>query len=288
MTVFALIPVFNRLEHTRTVLHSLRAQNRAEDLCVVVVDDGSTDGTAEYLRTQSDLVVLNGNGNLWWGGAIDLGLRYIVPRAQQGDYVLFLNNDTNFAPNYVDILLDVSKRNNGAAVGSAIVEERDHHKVVSIGPRVDLWRLGIWDAITDLSDDERLQPNPTYQVDALSGRGTLYRAELFQRHGMMRPRLLPHYLADYELAMRFARDGKVPLLVSTRATVISPPTYGNATTGFSWWTRLFSRKSSANIIYGLTFFLLVGSPLQRATSPLRLLLRVVRNKLASRSERTTA
>jgi hypothetical protein len=85
----------------------------------------------------------------------------------------------------------------------------------------------------------------------------------------MRPRLLPHYMADYEIAMRFARHG-VPLLVSTRAIVYSPPVYGNDVTRMGFWERCFSRRSSGNIIYKTIFYLLVGSPLQRLSAPFRM------------------
>ena len=77
MTVFVLIPVFNRLEHTKKVLKALRNQTLAKQLYIIVIDDGSTDGTREYLANQSDVTTLHGDGNLWWGGAIQMGLNQL-------------------------------------------------------------------------------------------------------------------------------------------------------------------------------------------------------------------
>lgn len=267
--VFVLIPVFNRLVHTQRVLQALREQTQAGSLRIVFIDDGSTDGTGEFLAAQLDVHVITGDGNLWWGGAIEEGLKYVQAQGSRAeDYVLFLNNDTWFAADYIDILVRASQEHGGAAMGSVIHEEEREQPLISIGARVDINRCAVWDVLSELSPDEVANPLPVYKVDALSGRGTLYPAYLFEKYGRMRPCLLPHYTADYELAMRFSRHG-VPLLVSTKAIVFSPPVYGNDVSKMTRWQRLFSRRSAANIIHRLFFYMLVGSPLQRLGAPFR-------------------
>lgn len=269
MTVYVLIPVFNRFEHTKRVVDCLRAQSIAEKLGIIIINDGSTDETAEYLQSQDDVVEIRGDGNLWWGGAIEEGLKHVLPSCQAEDYVLFLNNDTWFDENYVEILVQTSIANGGAAVGSVIHEEGRDPPLVSIGAKVNVNRLAVWDLLSELSEAEKRSPNSQYRVDALSGRGTLYPAQLFRRYGRMRPSLLPHYLADYEVAMRFARAG-VPLVVSSKAIVYSPPVYGNDASSLSWRKRLFGRRSAHNVFQRLIFYSLVGSPVQRMTAPIRM------------------
>lgn len=270
MTVFVLIPVFNRLVHTQRSVDSLRAQTLASDLRIVVINDGSTDGTRDFLEIQADVTTLQGDGSLWWGGAIDLGLRHVLPISGLDDYVLFLNNDTWFAPDHVEKLVRVSRESGGAAVGSVIFEENRDDPLVSIGPRININRIAVWDILGEVPAQELRELKPVYRVDALSGRGTLYPVGLFKAHGGMRPRLLPHYLADYEIAMRFARDAGTPLLVSSEAVVFSPPVYGNEVAQLGWWDRHFGQRSSSNVIRRLAFYCMVGSPLQRLTAPLRL------------------
>ena len=269
MKVFVLIPIFNRLNHTERVVASLRVQRNAAELCIVVVNDGSTDGTAAWLEQQKDVVEIRGDGNLWWGGAIQKGLEYSASRCQPGDYVLFINNDTWFAEDYVETLIKVSREAGGAAVGSVIHEDDRDPPLVSVGPRININRIAVWDLFSELSPAEIRQPAATYKVDSLSGRGTLYPCELFKLHGQMRLFCLPHYLADYEVAMRFGRAG-VPLLVSTHAAVHSPPVYGNDVSRMGLWDRMFSPRSASNVIRRLAFYMLVGSPLQRLTAPLRM------------------
>ncbi|MBX4954778.1 glycosyltransferase family 2 protein [Rhizobium lentis] len=269
MRVNVIIPVFNRLEHTRKVLEALRRQTVSDALTIVIVNDGSTDGTAEYLQSQSDVIEIRGDGNLWWGGAIEAGLKHVLPACQADDYVLFLNNDTWFDDNFVEALVQASKENGGAAVGSVIHEEGRDPPLVSIGAKVNINRLAVWDLLSELSETERRSPASQYRVDALSGRGTLYPAHLFARYGSMRPYLLPHYMADYEIAMRFARAG-IPLVVSSQAIVYSPPVYGNDASSLSWRKRLFGRRSAHNVFQRLIFYSLVGSPVQRITAPIRM------------------
>jgi GT2 family glycosyltransferase len=287
--IFVLIPVFNRLDQTKRVIHALRQQTCYEHLCIVIINDGSTDGTADYLASQLDVVEIKGSGNLWWGGSIQRGLEYICVCSSPGDYVLFLNNDTQFDKNYVETLVSVSREAGGAAVGSVIHESNSNPPLVSIGPRLNLNRIAVWDLLAELSPEQFLNPAPTYQVDALSGRGTLYPANLFHRFGRMRPFWLPHYFSDYEIAMRFGRAG-VPLLVSTKAIIYSSPIYGNDISHLGWWERAFSTRSSSNIIHMTFFYMLVGSPFQRITAPLRMLVfatwRACQNYLISKAKKS--
>lgn len=265
MRIFVLIPVFNRLVHTQKVIDSLRAQTLRDALQIVVINDGSTDGTAEFLKAQDDVLTIQGDGNLWWSGAIQKGLDAVLRQCKADDYILFLNNDTWFAPDYLAKLVECSRAYNGAAVGSVIHEEGRDPPMVSVGAVLNVNRLAVWDRLSELGADEVRNPQPTYKVDALSGRGTLYPAGLFAKYGGVQAALLPHYLADYELSMRFSRNG-TPLLVSSAAIVFSPPVYGNDATNVSVWRRTFGRRSAHNIFQRLIFYSLVGSPLQRVTA----------------------
>ncbi|MBY3596246.1 glycosyltransferase family 2 protein [Rhizobium bangladeshense] len=269
MRVNVLIPVFNRLEHTRRVIAALRAQTVFDNIRIVIIDDGSTDGTAEFLAAQPDVTSISTDGNRWWGGAMDVGLKQILPDCSPEDYILFVNNDTWFGPTYVETLIRCSRENGDAIVGSVVHEEDSNPPLTGVGPRLNINRIAVWDILAELSDEERRNPKPLYKADALSGRGTLFPAELFKRHGTMRPHLLPHYMADYEVSMRFARAG-APLLVSSEAIVYSPSVYGAHVSNISSWKKHFGRRSPHNVFQRIAFYSLIGTPLQRLTAPLRM------------------
>ena len=270
MKTFAIIPVHNRLSHTREILEVLRKQTIRESITIIVVDDGSTDGTAEYLQAQVDVITLRGDGGLWWAGAVELGVQRALASAADDDFILLLNDDTTFDEAYVGGLVDVYRSNPGSLVGSVLHEVGSTPSLVSIGPRINLNRVAIWDRLSELSAGEICNPAPTYEVDALAGRGTLVPVYAMRKFGTLRPILLPHYLADYEFSIRMKKNG-MKLLVSSRAQVWSPPVYGNGSKRFSGISKYFKRGSPMNLLNILTFYMLAGNLPQRMTAPMRMM-----------------
>ena len=62
MTINIIIPVFNRINQTKKIIANLRAQKTSEKIKILIIDDGSTDGTSNWLSLQNDLFFLKGNG----------------------------------------------------------------------------------------------------------------------------------------------------------------------------------------------------------------------------------
>lgn len=270
MTVHVVMPVFNRLEMTRAMLECLAWQQADEPLHLIVVDDGSTDGTAEYLASRPALTVLRGDGSLWWGGAVDLAVRHVLATASSDDWMLLVNNDTQIEPDFVQCLLDAARRNPKSAVGSVIRDQQDGHRLLSVGARIDPLRLTIHDCLDERDIDALPGADGVCTVDALSGRGTLLPvAGLLSVRGM-RPRGLPHYLADYELSLRLKSKGW-RLLVALDVAVYSVEEYGNRYRAASRWERFWSVRSPSYLPALTIFWWEASTWSQRLTLPLRLL-----------------
>lgn len=261
------MPVFNRLGMTQAMLSCLREQVLDEALVKVIVDDGSTDGTPAYLAAQDDITVLHGDGELWWGGGIDLGLGHVFGLAAASDWVVFVNNDTLLRSDFLQLLLDVARRSAPAAVGSVIRDMQAPHGLLSVGPRIDAWRLLVGDKRDDADAAAGGDARP---ADALSGRGVLFPIEALRAAGGMRPKRLPHYLADYELSLRVKSAGWA-LLVSTKAAVYSAEDYGNAYRAPSLKDRLFSKRSPTYLPALAGFWWGASNWRQRSTLPFRVL-----------------
>jgi GT2 family glycosyltransferase len=267
MTVHVVVPVFNRLPMTQALVASLRQQRLEVPLRLLVVDDGSTDGSGAWLAAQPDIEVLHGNGSLFWGGAIDLALRHLQTRVPPSDWVLFMNNDTLVSADFVQTLLRTATSQAPAAVGSVIRDQAQPSHLLSIGARIDAWRIRTFDLL-DVAAADTAWP-ATIAVDALSGRGVLFPMAGLIAAGGMRPRVLPHYLADYELSLRVrARGWK--LLVSSQAAVLSAPEYGNMRRAATWRERLWSIRSPWYLPALATFWWEASNWPQRLTIPLRL------------------
>ena len=259
--VYALIPAHNNKPEVLQVLRCLERQ-RYGDLEVLLVDDGSTDGTGEEVRRRFPRVrVLQGDGQLWWTGANVLGVSDVTERARTGDFILLLNNDVSMDDDYLVELVKCSEHLGRAIVGSTIVDDERRDCMVA-GLRLDR-RL----RVTEQTDAAAIRESEyDDQVDVLPGRGTLVPLEVFRRIGTFNRRRLPHYGADYEFSIRARRAGfrlavshRAKVYAKLRITGLYPP--DRPRISFAECARLLcSRKSTANLRYYLNYVWLCSEP----------------------------
>lgn len=119
-TVSIIIPTFNNLTLTRQCLDAIRGTAAAGTYEIVTVDNGSTDGTRDFLTNEQSggrlKAVLN-NGNLGFARACNLGTR-----AASSKYLLFLNNDTVPTSGWLDTLTDAAEKDPGiGALGAKLL-----------------------------------------------------------------------------------------------------------------------------------------------------------------------
>jgi GT2 family glycosyltransferase len=219
--VFVVIPVFNRKEYTHDCLASFEQQD-SNCFKVIVVDDGSTDGTAEMIRQEfPNTILLKGNGNLWWVGSINLGIRHALTICQDADSILVINDDLVVLPNYVSSLMNVAESNPGSIIGSVETINTAPCIIKSGGVTIN-WKNA---KATVLNKGESLKQFPQghfVEVDILTGRGTLFPSQLFREAGLYDE---VHFkqCGDTELPVRVNFKFGYPLLVSYDAVVISYP-----------------------------------------------------------------
>jgi len=90
---------------------------------IVVVDDGSTDGTSEAVsQSYPDVTILKGDGNLWWAGGLNKGFEYALEN--DFDFVYTMNDDIEFFPNTVQVLYDTLKERSDAVCSSIFFSDR--------------------------------------------------------------------------------------------------------------------------------------------------------------------
>ena len=87
-----IIPTYNRLEFLKKAVSSVVAQTHS-DYEVIVVDDGSTDGTMEYLGSLGACVKVLSQANRGPGSARNLGVQHAI-----GTYIAFLDSDDSWYP----------------------------------------------------------------------------------------------------------------------------------------------------------------------------------------------
>src|SRR5579864_6131729 len=137
MTVAAIIPHWNRRDLLNPLFTTLHAQTRPFDE-IIVVDNGSTDGSADQAeRLQAKVLRLN--KNLGFAAAVNRGIE-----ATNADWVAILNNDVTLAPNWLEELVNQADRV-GFATGK-ILNAADHSLIDGTFDEISrgacAWRCG--------------------------------------------------------------------------------------------------------------------------------------------------
>lgn len=271
--VYAVIPVFNRIHFTLACIKDLKEQTYP-NIQIIVADGGSTDGTIDEIRRRfPDVVVLTAEKELWWTGAMAMGIEHALYESNgRDDFVLMMNNDTQIPENYVSSLMAAS-RIYEAAVGAIVVDSRDPSCILDAGEYID-WDTYSFPVNTDVDPDDDFRDD----VDVLPGRGSLIPMEMIRVAGNVDAQLLPHYLADYEFFYRLKKHGfrlgvyyGIRLLSHIEETGIVP-----GTTGISFriaLKELFSRRSMTNVIDHWRFVRRHAPSKMRVRIQLRLILR---------------
>lgn len=96
-----IILTHNQLIITQQCLESIR-KHTSEDYELILVDNGSTDGTVEYLQNQADIRTVCNSTNFGFAKGCNQGVEIAT-----GDSMLFLNNDTVVTSNWLGNMLSL-------------------------------------------------------------------------------------------------------------------------------------------------------------------------------------
>lgn len=223
----------------RDILDTLQSVQRLQygNFEVVLVDNGSTDGSREAIATAFPTVRLIAlPTNLGVAGGWNLGLEVIL---QQPDvnFVLFLDNDVTVEPSLLDKLLEAAKRDATLGiVGPIVYYHSDPKRIWSAGSRFIFREVTSKLRLKNHLVTQELTEGIEY-VDALSGCCMLVKRRVFETIGCFNP----HYFMvcnDSEFCYRAAKGGFRSGVV-THAKLwhkVSASTGGGYTPGRAYYT----------------------------------------------------
>ncbi len=252
-TVYVVTVAHNRKASTVAFCNSLCAQSYSR-FVLVLVDDGSNDGTSEAVRAYGFASqICTGDGNLWWAG----GLRRALARVSAlgpspDDLVLIANDDTIFDPDFLARVVDEMKALGHGRMICASVRFTDS------GTWIDGGTVCYWPGLTF----HHYGKHPE-RIDCASTRCLAAFHSDLKICGPFRPRLLPHYLSDYEFTIRARRRGikLVPARVTCTATEYTTGSHGLQPGSFRKVAgQMLSPRFSANPL-SLFMFVLLAAPL---------------------------
>ena len=106
MSVDIVIPVLNQLHYTKQCLEGLYA-NTASSINIIVINNGSTDGSQEYLAASASLTVIDNAINLGCAAAWNQGVK-----AGRSPWIVLLNNDVLLPEGWLEGLLAFAETGN--------------------------------------------------------------------------------------------------------------------------------------------------------------------------------
>ncbi len=248
--IAVVIPTFNRKNYLRDVIDDFNNQKNGDfELQLIVVVDGSTDGTVEMIiRDYPEIKMIKGNGDWWYTKSMNEGFKKAVDL--DVDYVLTMNDDVQLPMDYVDQLHKAQKeKGNGCIMGSISLTKSSPLKITFAGvPEIKWWRYKQVNYITPFSEVKLEDLKGIKPTQVLPGRGMLIPIERLTELNFFDEAMV-QYGSDDDFCLR-ANKKDIPVFVSFEAIVYSYEKMtgaGNPLLKTSVWnfTRSFFNKYSS-------------------------------------------
>ena len=212
-TVSIIIPVYNQLDYTLRCLKSI-ADNCDSELAleVILVNDCSSDRTAEILAPLKTINLIDCSTNQGFIYSCNQGAA-----AARGDYLYFLNNDTEIKPNSIASLVTVLLEDEQVgAVGSKLIY-----------PQGSLQEAGaiVWQDASGWNYGRQSNPHaPEYNyrrpVDYCSGASLMVRRSVFDRLNGFETEFAPAYYEDTDLCFAIRHQLGMKVIYQPQSQVI--------------------------------------------------------------------
>jgi GT2 family glycosyltransferase len=199
-SVAILVPIYNRKDNIDKCLKALFT-GIYKNFKVVIIDDGSTDGSYEYIVSNfPEVVVIRGDGNLWWAGAINKGIDYAIEKGY--DYVLTYNDDQVCNPDFLEKLMRHSS--DDKILSSLVLYQGDPERILSSGIVFDYKKAQTKGYLNERKVHE-LAPDP-YCVDATPGYSVLIPVASIKKHGKFDQIRFPQINMELEFSLRMKSE----------------------------------------------------------------------------------
>lgn len=162
-----------------------------ERLLLIVVDNGSADGTAQAIRERyPDVVVLENGDNLGFAEGNNVGIRYAMEHGV--DYVMLLNNDTVVDSEMLSRLIAVGEATPSAGIVTPKIYYYDEpERIWCAGASID-WHNGGSRRLQAEQIDQKQEPEP-YYVDFASGCAICLKRAVIEKIGLLDARFFIYY-----------------------------------------------------------------------------------------------
>ena len=197
--VSIIIPVYNQIHYTYACLVSILQYTKDVSYEVVIADDVSTDATEHLANYAEGLVICRNSVNQGF-------LRNCNNAAKQakGEYLMFLNNDTQVTEGWLSSLVDLLERDPSIGMAGSKLVYPDGRLQEAGGI---IWSDGSGWNYGRLDNPDKPEYNYVKDVDYISGAAILLSNRLWKQIGGFDTRFAPAYCEDSDLAFEVRRAG---------------------------------------------------------------------------------
>jgi GT2 family glycosyltransferase len=195
--MYIITPVFNRKNFTRNFLLALSNQTFNE-FKVVIVDDGSSDGTVEMIESEfPEVILLKQSGDLWWAEATNIGINYAIGDGAR--YIMTLNDDTLPGIDFIEKISKSACKKPKALIGAVGIDA--HTDKIKFGGEIINWKNAKFESIFPQNF------SGLHKVNNFPGRGLLIPVEVFKNIGFFDSKNFPQTVADIDFTVRAHNAG---------------------------------------------------------------------------------
>ena len=251
-TVWVITTVFDRFDSLSRYLECIENQSY-QNLHIIIVDHGKKN-VKDFLSFGCNVLVIKASTELWWTGAVNVGLKYVLNKSNScDDYIILQNDDATFSADFVENLVNLANKNEKSVIGSVAVD-RNSREIIHCNLIFDPIRVKYkYEHKGKLSSNLSDQ---LYDSDVLKGRGVLFPIKVFKNIGLLEEKL-PQYKSDHEITHRAKRNGYNLLVTPSAVTETIMDTQQKVFKGmlFKSIKLIFtSRRSTANIMDAFLYY----------------------------------
>jgi GT2 family glycosyltransferase len=197
--VSVIIPIYGQIEFTLKCLQSIANNTSKINIEILIIDDCSPDESATVLKKVSGLRLIKNTTNQGFIRSCNLGAQNAL-----GEYLLFLNNDTEVTPDWLEELHRTFLEFPGTGLAGSKLIYPDGRLQEAGGI---IWQDGSAWNFGRMQDAKLPVYNYAREVDYCSGASIMVPKNLFDELGGFDEHYLPAYCEDSDLALKIRQKG---------------------------------------------------------------------------------